>query len=206
MDTALELFATRGYHETAIGDIESGAGLVPRSGGMYRHFRNKEDLLRAAVDRELRTTFAFSSELETVAPETRDPASRPDPRTEIAAALEIVFSRMKPRVRLRRIFARNEPALAGLAAEYVEIAARTQLAGAALFRRIAAQTGSQVDCEALAVMVGAAFSQFVEDQGTPLKGILDVDEERFGAALVDAIVAALGVVSEPARPVPEQAS
>ena len=42
---AKQLFLERGYGGTTIADIETGAGLAPRSGTFYRHFESKEALL-----------------------------------------------------------------------------------------------------------------------------------------------------------------
>ena len=53
MDAALTLFAEHGYKATTVGAIESAAGLAPRSGALYQHFKGKQQLLEAAVDREL---------------------------------------------------------------------------------------------------------------------------------------------------------
>jgi AcrR family transcriptional regulator len=53
MDEALRLFAREGFAGTAVTDIEAAAGLSPGSGSFYRHFRSKEDVLLATVDREL---------------------------------------------------------------------------------------------------------------------------------------------------------
>jgi AcrR family transcriptional regulator len=53
MDAALTLFAEHGYKETTVGAIESAAGLAPRSGALYQHFKGKQQLLEAAVDREV---------------------------------------------------------------------------------------------------------------------------------------------------------
>ena len=53
MDAALELFADCGYKATTVGAIETAAGLAPRSGALYQHFKGKHDLLEAALDREL---------------------------------------------------------------------------------------------------------------------------------------------------------
>ncbi len=47
---ALRLFARDGYGATTVAAIEASVGLSPGSGGMYRHFRSKEDVLRAAVE------------------------------------------------------------------------------------------------------------------------------------------------------------
>lgn len=44
-ESALRLFQKNGYGGTSIGDIESGAGMVPRAGTFYRHFKSKQDLL-----------------------------------------------------------------------------------------------------------------------------------------------------------------
>jgi TetR/AcrR family transcriptional repressor of uid operon len=44
---AMQLFLERGYGGTTIADIETGAGLAPRSGTFYRHFESKEALLVA---------------------------------------------------------------------------------------------------------------------------------------------------------------
>lgn len=46
---ALRLFAERGYAATAVAEIEAAAGLSPGAGGLYRHFRSKEEVLAAAV-------------------------------------------------------------------------------------------------------------------------------------------------------------
>jgi AcrR family transcriptional regulator len=48
-EAAVVLFAERGYRETTVGDIEAAAGLTPRAGGFYRHFKSKEDVLEQAI-------------------------------------------------------------------------------------------------------------------------------------------------------------
>lgn len=53
MDAALKLFAEHGYKATTVGAIEQAAGLAPRSGALYQHFKGKQPLLEAMVDREL---------------------------------------------------------------------------------------------------------------------------------------------------------
>jgi AcrR family transcriptional regulator len=54
LDAAMRLFAERGYDGTTIGDIERAAGLAPRSGALYQYFGGKQELLHAALERELR--------------------------------------------------------------------------------------------------------------------------------------------------------
>jgi AcrR family transcriptional regulator len=53
MAAALKLFAQRGYKATTVGAIESEAGLAPRSGALYQHFKGKSELLEASIEHEL---------------------------------------------------------------------------------------------------------------------------------------------------------
>ena len=50
---ALRLFAEKGFRETTVGEVEEAAGLVPRSGALYKHFDNKQALLEAAVEQKV---------------------------------------------------------------------------------------------------------------------------------------------------------
>jgi AcrR family transcriptional regulator len=50
---AMRLFGEQGYQATKITQIEAAAGLAPGSGALYHHFRNKEALLEAGIDRQL---------------------------------------------------------------------------------------------------------------------------------------------------------
>ena len=50
---AMRLFAERGFRGTTVGDIEEAAGLAPRAGGLYKHFRSKEDVLEAGIERHV---------------------------------------------------------------------------------------------------------------------------------------------------------
>lgn len=49
--SAMGLFAENGYDRTTIAEIEEAAGLSPGSGSLYRHFKSKDELLLAAVQR-----------------------------------------------------------------------------------------------------------------------------------------------------------
>ena len=50
---AMRLFSEQGYRATSISQIEKAAGLVPGCGALYNHFKTKEALLSAGVDRQL---------------------------------------------------------------------------------------------------------------------------------------------------------
>jgi AcrR family transcriptional regulator len=53
---SLRLFADRGYAATSVAEIEAAAGLSPGAGGLYRHFRSKEEVLAAAVREHISRT------------------------------------------------------------------------------------------------------------------------------------------------------
>jgi AcrR family transcriptional regulator len=50
---AMRLFGEQGYQGTSVAQIEAAAGLAPGSGALYHHFKSKEQLLEAAIDRQL---------------------------------------------------------------------------------------------------------------------------------------------------------
>ena len=50
---AMRLFGEQGYAATSVAQIEAAAGLAPGSGALYHHFKSKEALLEAGIDRQL---------------------------------------------------------------------------------------------------------------------------------------------------------
>jgi AcrR family transcriptional regulator len=74
MDVALQLFAEKGVAGTPVTAIEAGAGLSPGSGSFYRHFKDKEELLSAVVDRELVRIKKDPNAQVSAAPRDRPPA------------------------------------------------------------------------------------------------------------------------------------
>jgi AcrR family transcriptional regulator len=50
---AMRLFGESGYQATSVAQIEAAAGLAPGSGALYHHFRSKQALLEAGIDRQL---------------------------------------------------------------------------------------------------------------------------------------------------------
>lgn len=65
MTAAIELFAERGFDGTSVGEIERAAGLAPRSGALYQHFKGgKQELLRRAIEHELQAMDELDSVME----------------------------------------------------------------------------------------------------------------------------------------------
>jgi AcrR family transcriptional regulator len=46
---AMRLFGEQGYAATTVAQIEAAAGLSPGSGGLYKHFRSKADVLAEGI-------------------------------------------------------------------------------------------------------------------------------------------------------------
>jgi AcrR family transcriptional regulator len=70
----MRLFSEQGYRATSVAQIEAAAGLAAGSGALYHHFKSKESLLEAGIDRQLdrrramhdiRSLFAGLGELRT---------------------------------------------------------------------------------------------------------------------------------------------
>src|SRR5437588_8447316 len=53
LDQAMRLFGERGYDATSVAEIERSAGLTPGAGGLFHHFRTKEEVLVAGINRQL---------------------------------------------------------------------------------------------------------------------------------------------------------
>jgi AcrR family transcriptional regulator len=78
IDLAAEMFAEQGYIETSIRDIARRGSLT--SGAIYGHFRNKADLLVAAISRRT------ADELEAQSLNTEDPQDYVDTLGRLARA------------------------------------------------------------------------------------------------------------------------
>jgi AcrR family transcriptional regulator len=53
LDASWRLFVEHGFAGTTVTEIEAASSLAAGSGSFYRHFGSKEEVLRAAVDREV---------------------------------------------------------------------------------------------------------------------------------------------------------
>ena len=53
VDETMRFFSENGYSGTSIAKIEAAAGLTPGAGGIYHHFKSKEALLAAGIERQL---------------------------------------------------------------------------------------------------------------------------------------------------------
>jgi AcrR family transcriptional regulator len=167
-------FAAKGYAGTTIADIEEAAGYTPRSGGVYRHFRSKEEMLAAVVDAEL----AANAEAIIEVPPA-DPAD--DPMQVLEAAVRRGLAQLDRQTDLMRILFRDLDRFEGLLARVR--AGLTDATYRDLADRLAAAHAAgalpDLDFEAVAVLAIGPVVDFKIKQHLLGFTPLDLDEERF---------------------------
>lgn len=105
VDEAMRLFSEHGYAGTSIAKIEAAAGLTPGAGGLYHHFKSKEALLAAGVERQLARLGALR-EIRSVF------GSLGDLRAELTLTARYILAELDNESELLRILAsesRNRP-------------------------------------------------------------------------------------------------
>lgn len=113
---ALRLFAERGYAATSVAEIEAAAGLSPGAGGLYRHFRSKEEVLASAVREHItRTAEQISTTFEQSAALQEQPLAD---RLRLAAAAGL--RKMREEADLIRVLFRDLDKFPGLVTEMRE--------------------------------------------------------------------------------------
>jgi AcrR family transcriptional regulator len=194
IDAALRLFADRGYRGTTVGDIESAAGLAPRSGALYQHFAGKEEVLKAALEQHVRELESMQSAMELL------------PLGDLRSELVLLgrwtlqdLTRREPLERLVRKEGAQFPELRDRVREAVHDVPHQRLADW-IRRTVAAAGAPEPDCEALALIIAGSMGHFRSLESVYGEKPLDIEDERFLAAWVDvcvAIAAHLGVPVEP---------
>jgi AcrR family transcriptional regulator len=179
---AMRLFGEQGYEPTTIAEIEAAAGLTPGSGGLYRHFRSKADVLAAGVLQQIRTV----ADLIATVDDPEQLRQRPL-RDRLAILGEAGFRRLDAKRDLNRILHRRDlvafPEL--LVALRDEDLRRVFQSVTHWFEAEAGEHAPKRDWQAIAaVLVGAiAHYWLLRDAigGHPD----DVGEERYRAAWVE---------------------
>lgn len=184
MDATLRLVAEQGFRATSVGQIERAAGLAPRSGALYQHFTSKEDVLHAAVERELAAIDELGSVLEML------PLG--DLRTELALMARWNLDSLERRSGLaalvRRESARLPPDL--LDKLYERLVARPYAQVITWLRsRFEAASVSPPDLHPIALILIESMSSYRLMQSAFGRTLDDIDDERFIAAWVDTTLA-----------------
>ncbi len=174
LDAAVELFGRGGYSGTSVGDIERAAGLVPRRGGLYKHFPSKEALLEAAVERRGRAV----DELESLA--ATAPLA-PDAREEMRVLTRIAFREIGRDQDVLRIVMREGDNFPELRDRFYERIVRSGHAQTAeRLRRLAERAGVEgLDVEALAAVLLAPIISYRVIETLFGRAPGDLDEDRY---------------------------
>lgn len=107
LDAALDAFASRGVEGTPITDLEHAAGLAAGSGGFYRYFKTKDELLEAVVRREVERARAQQARPPTL--------PKGDARRAAEAAVRSMLAVLRSQGTLIRVLARHSGRVRDLA-------------------------------------------------------------------------------------------
>jgi AcrR family transcriptional regulator len=183
MDVALRLFAEKGVAATPVTAIEAGAGLSPGSGSFYRHFKDKNELLSAVVDREMTRV--------TKDPDTRVRQAPPDlpPAQALAVQLRADLMFLRRLLPMIAILMWERAGSTDLAARVRQtmVERSLELGIADLLFRAPTTPVKNDPAAAATVMISAQIGYFlsVEYFGTPPG---EVGPERFTAMLAQLLV------------------
>jgi len=185
----MTLFAQQGFAATSIGDIEEAVGLQPRRGALYKHFKNKQDLLEAAVRQHLDDAAATAEELEAAA--LSSAADAPGNLRAIVVALAQRFLAEMDRLEeLTRIIEHDRSRLDELIAE-VKLRA-VDLSYISAGRLVAEVAPSGTDADATAVVLLGSLVALRRTTWTFGSAPIAISDDRFLDAWADVALAALG--------------
>jgi AcrR family transcriptional regulator len=184
MSAAMGLFAERGFAGTSVGEIERAAGLAPRSGALYQHFKGgKNELLRSAIERELLAVDELGSVLEML------------PLGDLQAELTLMarwnLASLERRSQLARFVRRDADRLPpALRHElYDRLVARPYEQIVTWLRERFPDSPQDADLHALALVLIESMSAYHSMRRTFDRAPDDVDDERFIAAWVETALA-----------------
>jgi AcrR family transcriptional regulator len=186
---ALRLFADRGYAATSVAEIEAASGLSPGAGGLYRHFRSKEEVLGAAVREHISRT---KEQLSTYLDQAGTLHDQP-PAARLGLACQVGLAKMREEQDLIRVLFRDLDQFPGLVAEMREGIVNPLYDGIATW--LAAQpefAGADEDWQAIASILGGAVVNYWLANESLYEPPKRIDEARFVGAWARL---ALGLVS-----------
>jgi AcrR family transcriptional regulator len=196
VDEAMRLFSQHGYSATSIAKIEAAAGLTPGAGGLYHHFKSKEAVLAAGIERQLERLGALRKIKQVL-------GSLGDLRAELTLTARYFLAELDNESELLRILAsdvRNRPQVLTAAAE--ELVSSTLADFVGWIAEEAKRPVPAEEAKALAVFgLGSLLSsRLLRD----VLGIsVQVDDEVLVATWVQMIVTAM---TEPTRTPPAGSS
>ncbi len=173
IDATLKLVAERGFDGVSVGDIETGAGLAPRSGALYKYFDSKLAVLQAGVEQHLAAINEIEVDL------TDAPLTEPAPA--IDAVARWILAELDQERTITHVIEREGDRLPELRDRMREgISDRGYRIAASFIERWAATvTTEPIDHEALAVLMVGALINLRRSTWTFGAPPLGIDDERF---------------------------
>lgn len=191
LDEAMRLFAERGYDATSAAEIERSAGLTPGAGGLFHHFRNKEAVLAAGIERQL-------ARLEAVRHIRRAVPPLCDLRAELMLVARYVFLELEEEEELLCVLLSQGRQRPHLLAGAVEQVVR------GTFEEFAALLGRSGGTEVGAALALGSLVAFASAELLLGRSLVDADREEVIATWVDMVVALLAGPSHRDRPPPRR--
>jgi AcrR family transcriptional regulator len=184
---AMRLFGEQGYAATSIAQIESAAGLRPGSGGLYRHFASKRELLEQGVREQLasrRDLIAFVTE-----PVRLDELPL---RERLTAVAKAGLARLDRERDLNRLVLRDLRSFP----ELLELVRADEMKGiqavvSEWLRRQAQLAQDGVDWDALAAALMGAVSHWWMLRDAMGEHPSGLEEDRYLAAIADLVASRL---------------
>lgn len=175
LDEAMRLFGERGYGATSVAEIERSAGLTPGAGGLFHHFRNKEAVLVAGIERQLARLEAVRQIRGAIPP-------LGDPRAELTLVARYVFLELEEEQELLRVLiseSRQRPHLLNAAVEQVV---------RGTFNEFAALLGRSGGSEVGAALALGSLVAFASAELLLGRAPVDADREEVIATWVDMVM------------------
>jgi AcrR family transcriptional regulator len=173
---SLRLFADRGYAATSVAEIEAAAGLSPGAGGLYRHFRSKEEVLASAIREHIERTRRQISDVLTQATAYEERPLEVRLRMTCHAGL----AKMREEQDLIRVLFRDLDQFPNLVAEMREGIVNPLYDGIATW--LSAQpefAGSDEDWPAVAAILGGAVVNYWLANEAMYEPPTRIEEKRF---------------------------
>ncbi|HTB50951.1 MAG TPA: TetR/AcrR family transcriptional regulator [Solirubrobacteraceae bacterium] len=184
LDEAMRLFSERGYSATSIAKIEAASGLTPGAGGLYHHFKSKEAILAAGIERQL-------SRLDALRDIRRVLTPLGDLRTELTLTARYILAELDNESELLRILsseARNRPQLLTVAVEQLVSSTFTGFAtwvGQRSERRISEEQATAIAAVGLGSLISSRLLRDVIGMPVP------VDDEMLVETWVEMMLTTL---------------
>jgi AcrR family transcriptional regulator len=183
LSAALELFASQGFEATSTAQVEEAAGLSPRSGALYKHFRSKEELLEVALAQRMQEI--------TTLPERLDLGPLTDLRSELTLIARWGLAELARERELALIVMKEGNRLPAFRDAFLEAIVRPghALATEVLRRYSASHDVEFDDIEALGEVLCAALVGFALQGFMFGRDFVDISDERYAAAHVEVAMA-----------------